>query len=60
MKGKLQFIIVPPATHQLEGIGEIKYLYDWEVKNLVISIDSVDICTYEGRKAISIFKKMSE
>lgn len=60
LKNTLQTIIIMQSVHKLDGIDNIEYIYDREAKTLVINADGVEVRTYQGRKATSIYLRMSE
>ena len=60
MNSSLQIIQISSASHKLEGIETFEYIYDRQQKTLVINADGVELRSYKGTKATSIFLKMSE
>lgn len=60
LKNTLQIITILQPEHKLDGIDTIEYIYDREAKTLVINADGVELRTYQGRKATSIYTRMSE
>jgi len=60
MNTSLQIIQIGPANHKLEGIENFEYIYDRQSKTLVINADGVELRSYNGTKATSIFLKMIE